>query len=158
MTKRRNQNPQPTKITLETTPVPPHASSPDKSPPWSVTTKAIVAVVTLVLAALVLWRFQALLAPFVLALMLAYLLHPLINLVEKRVRLTRGLAVLLVYVVLALVVLGGATVLGFVAADQVQRLSNELPTLFERAPATLEALLTYLQAKPLTIGPIRSIS
>ena len=53
MSKRRNPNPQPTKITLETTSMPP-ASSLDESPLWSATTKAIVAVVTLVLAALVL--------------------------------------------------------------------------------------------------------
>ncbi|MCX6046263.1 MAG: AI-2E family transporter [Chloroflexi bacterium] len=138
----------PAKIIIET----PHVPTPT-SPPWGIATKSIVAVVSLLLFTLIIWRFQSLIAPLVIALILAYLLNPLINLVEKRIGLKRGLAVLLIYVLLALVVLGSATVLGLVVANQVQWLSDELPVLIARAPALFESLLSYLPTGAISIGP-----
>ena len=60
MNRPKNQNIQRTKITIESTTTPPH-----ESPPWSVATKSIVAVVSLLLITLVIWRFQSLIAPLV---------------------------------------------------------------------------------------------
>ncbi|CAN5558090.1 AI-2E family transporter [soil metagenome] len=138
----------PPKIIIETPSI-----SAQVSPPWGIATKSIVAVVTLLLFTLIIWRFQSLIAPLVIALILAYLLNPLINLVGKRIGLKRGIAVLLIYVLLALIVLGGATVLGLVVANQVQWLSDELPVLIARAPALFESLLSYLPTGAISIGP-----
>ncbi|MFN8492495.1 MAG: AI-2E family transporter [Caldilineaceae bacterium] len=135
------------------TPAEPNEGAIHGSPPWSVATKSIVAVVSLLFIGLVIQRFQNLIAPLVMALILAYLLHPLISLVEKRLHVQRGFAVLLVYVLFAAVVLGGALALGIVIANQVQRLSADLPNLIERAPQILTSLLAYLQTKPWVIGP-----
>ncbi len=54
------------------------------SPPWTTATKAVVAVSALALTVLVIWRFQDLIQPLVLALLLAYLLHPVISLISQR--------------------------------------------------------------------------
>ena len=132
---------------------PPVVVIPHESPPWSIATKSIVAVVSLLLITLIIWRFQTLIAPLVIALILAYLFHPLISVVENRLRLKRIFAVLLVYFVFAFVVLGGAFALGLVVIDQVQRLSIELPKLIERAPTLLESLLAYLPTQSIRIGP-----
>lgn len=63
------------------------------SPPWTTATKAVVAVSALALAVLVIWRFQDLIQPLVLALLLAYLLHPVISLISQRTGLARGTTV-----------------------------------------------------------------
>ena len=128
MNRPKNQNIQRTKITIESTTTPPH-----ESPPWSVATKSIVAVVSLLLITLVIWRFQSLIAPLVIALILAYLLNPVINFVQRRLTAKRGVAVLLVYLTLIVILVGGATALGIAVVEQAQRLSEILPGLVEQA-------------------------
>ena len=148
MNRPKNQNIQRTKITIESTTTPPH-----ESPPWSVATKSIVAVVSLLLITLVIWRFQSLIAPLVIALILAYLLNPVINFVQRRLTAKRGVAVLLVYLTLIVILVGGATALGIAVVEQAQRLSEILPGLVEQAPAFFQSLLAYLPTSPLQIGP-----
>ena len=123
------------------------------SPKWSPTTKAIVAAVTLFLAGLVIWRFQSLIGPLVLAVMLAYILNPLIVLTTQYTRLKRGAAVLLIYFGLLLVWLGGATVLVLVAVDQVQILADVVPGQFARAVALVQSLPDLLPFQTITLGP-----
>jgi predicted PurR-regulated permease PerM len=68
------------------------------SPPWGRTTKAIAGVFAILLIILVIWRFQELLTPLIIALILAYLLQPVINLAIRYTGWKRGWVVLLVYV------------------------------------------------------------
>ena len=100
----------------------PHTIDSQSSPPWSATTKAIVASAALILMAIVAWRFRSLWSSVVIAVLLAYLLNPLVNLSMNRLKLRRGTAVLLVYLVLLVVVGGGMVTLGFIAAEQISRL------------------------------------
>jgi predicted PurR-regulated permease PerM len=98
-----------------------------ESPPWSVAAKSIVAVVVLALAALVFWRFQELVRPIVVAAVIAYLVNPLIVGLMRRVNIGRGAAVLIVYLTLLVVTFLTLGALGFVAFEQVLRLTNLLP-------------------------------
>ncbi len=123
------------------------------SPKWSPTLKAIVAAVVLVLAGLVIWRFQSLIGPLVLAVMLAYILNPLIGLMTQYTRLKRGAAVLIIYFGLLLIWLGGATVLVLVAVDQIQTLADVVPGQFARAVALVQSLPDLLPFQTITLGP-----
>jgi predicted PurR-regulated permease PerM len=116
------------------------------SPPWSPITKAIMAVVALVSLALILWHFNALIRPLVIAAILAYLLNPLITLLIRRLHVSRGMAVTVVYLAFLLVVLSGAVGLGFVAFDQVTRVINLLPdSMTEVVDAAQRVINTLLQ-------------
>src|SRR5262245_16321658 len=63
------------------------------SPPWSVAVKSIMAITVLALSALVIWRFQDLIRPIVIAAVLAYLVSPLVSSLMYRLHLGRGGAV-----------------------------------------------------------------
>lgn len=115
---------------------------PSDSPPWSATSKAIVAVVALALIALTLWRFRDLIEPLIIAAILAYLLNPLVELAMRRLNLQRGSAVLLVVALFLLVLIGALVGVGFVAFDQSQHLIVAAPSLLSRVSAWFEANLT----------------
>lgn len=74
-------------------------------PRWSNQTKLIV--VLLVIAAIIFLgvRFQGVLAPFVISVILAYVLTPLVTRIHERLKIPRSLGILLVYLVL-LAILG----------------------------------------------------
>lgn len=121
----------------------PDQPSPE-SPPWSTTSKAIVAVVGLALIALVLWRFRDLIEPLIIAAILAYLLNPLISLAVARLHLRRGSAVLLVVALFLLVWIAALVGVGVVAFDQSRSLIDAAPSLLSRVSAWFEANLTTI--------------
>ncbi|MBX2998751.1 MAG: AI-2E family transporter [Caldilineaceae bacterium] len=122
-------------------------SSQHHSPPWGTTTKAIVAVVALLLTAILIWRFRDLLTPLIIAALLAYILNPLISFIDARTRLTRAQTVLTVYLILALIVLSGSAAIGFVAVDQVLVLSDAIPRWTAQAIALLPELPGFIPAR-----------
>lgn len=75
--------------------------------PWNRTTKVIVVVFGLLLVLWLMARFRTLIGMLVIAAILGYLLEPVINFINQRTTLRRGLIITLVYVTLAAVVLGG---------------------------------------------------
>lgn len=123
------------------------------SPPWNITTKAIVAVSALALFCLLVWVFRGLLQQVVLAGLLAYLLHPPISFIDRRTPLNRAGVVLLVYLVLALVVVATFSLVGVTTFQQAMDLSGRLPEWFDDAVAQLQTLLTHLP-ESFSIGPL----
>jgi len=73
---------------------------------WGGTTKRTVVLVVLLLLALVVYRFREVLPPLIIALLVAFVLDPVVDFVAARVRLARGLATGVVFFVLFLVGLG----------------------------------------------------
>jgi len=73
---------------------------------WSRSTKRTVVVVILVLLALVLYRFRAVIPPLVIAFLVAFVLDPIVDFLADRLHLSRGLAAALVFVVLIIGMLG----------------------------------------------------
>jgi len=116
-------------------------------------TKTIIVSAALVLMALVIWRFQFLITPLVIAAVLAYLLNPLIAWLERSARLQRIYAVLLVYAALLLV--GGAVVaaLGLAVASQASRLMAMAPGLAPNVVNWMERVTQEWSQMVFAIGP-----
>jgi predicted PurR-regulated permease PerM len=72
-------------------------------PIWSTQTKVIVIVVLLVIGALVVYRIRPILAPLVLAVILAYILSPFVAIIQNGLHVRRGFAILLAYLLLILI-------------------------------------------------------
>ncbi|HSM57722.1 MAG TPA: AI-2E family transporter [Candidatus Sulfomarinibacteraceae bacterium] len=99
----------------------------EKSPLWSRTTKTIVFVIALLLIALIAWRFQQLIGRVVTAAVLAYVLNPVIKLLDENTPLSRATLILIIYFALILVIMGAFTALGVAAYGQILNLLDRLP-------------------------------
>ncbi|MEZ4866415.1 MAG: AI-2E family transporter [Caldilineaceae bacterium] len=129
-----------------------------ESPPWSLTIKIIVAVVALLLGVLVIWRFQSLIPPIVMACILAYLLNPLINFSMQRLKISRGVAVLIVYSTLLLIAIGGGVALGIVAFEQASKLTTDfIPNSLPEAVGVLQKQFTTFIDQEFQLGPFPPI-
>jgi len=75
-------------------------------PQWGKSTKRIVVVVLLVLLAVVIYRFRAVIQPLVIAFLVAFILDPIVDFLTERLPLSRGLATAFVFLVLIAALLG----------------------------------------------------
>ncbi|MEM7537540.1 MAG: AI-2E family transporter [Chloroflexota bacterium] len=114
------------------------------SPPWSQTTKALVGLTSLFLVGLVIWRFQSLWTTVVVALLIAYLLTPLIKLVQNRLGFNRSNSVLLTYFILLGLGIGGIFALVSLALNQFTILSAQFPDLLTQAATNIQTFTAYL--------------
>ncbi len=118
------------------------------SPPWRTETRIVTAILLILLVVVVLYGLRQLLGPLVLALILAYLLHPLVN------RLTRwGVprwgAVLIVYFVLIVLIIAVTTGAGFAISQQVVGVVRDIGELSVELPGQLNRLAQ----STVTLGP-----
>lgn len=132
---------------------PPAISPPAISPPWGVTTKAIIASVALLLAALVIWRFRFLWTPLAIAGIIAYLINPMVNWLQRKTAITRTAAVLIVYAVLFLIIGAATFVLGLAAAEQTARLWRTLPDLLPQLIQAIQERVRSASTTVWSIGP-----
>jgi predicted PurR-regulated permease PerM len=126
---------------------------PESSPPWSRTIKIIVAVATLLFFVLLAWRFQTLIGMLVLAIMLAYILNPLITFIDHKMGLRRGPVIAIVYLLVAAAVIWGVVSLGVATFQQGQSLISLAPDLIAQVTALIESLTN--RTEPILIGPFR---
>jgi predicted PurR-regulated permease PerM/phosphoglycolate phosphatase-like HAD superfamily hydrolase len=112
---------------------------------WSRTTKRLVVVGLVIILLLVLYVFRALLPPVAIALVLAYLLKPLADQLERRAKLPRALAVVLVFLTLLLIIsIVPIWVVPF-AVDWVTRLNLDIQQLSDD-------LVTFLSQPVFVLG------
>jgi predicted PurR-regulated permease PerM len=106
---------------------------PSKSsrPRWSSTTKLIVSVALLAITLYLIYRFSAVIAPLVLAGILAFLLNPIVTFLETKLRIARGWATAIVYIVL----IGLLSILPIILVpelvDQIARLISNLESIIQ---------------------------
>jgi len=110
------------------------------SPKWSNTTKLVVALTLVTFMMGLLISFHNIVMPIILAILLAYLLHPVVGLISKKYRISWRLSALLIYLVLLIVVVGLLTWGGIAIIDQFQNLLGFLQRSFENLPLMLENL------------------
>ncbi len=123
------------------------------SPKWGRSTKIIVAVSLLALTVAVIIRFQELFPPLIMALIIAYLFYPTASFLERRARMPWGLSVTLIYLVLALIIIGLLALGGFEIVSQIQSLIDAIESLLEQLPLLLDSL----KLQVIVIGPYTPI-
>ena len=119
------------------------------SPRWSTTTKLVVALTIAAIVMALFAQFRNFVGPLIAALVLAYLVHPVANLLYHKLRFPWGLAVGLVFLLILAVMLGLATWGGFTLVDQV----SSLITFLQNAITGLPALIESIISQPLQVGP-----
>ena len=104
---------------------------------WSSTTKRVVVALFAVAALYIVYRAGDIVRPFVWAGVLAFVLLPVVGLLERRLSLPRTAAAAVVFLGLLAAIIGGARILVPLAIDQVRELQGSLPTLVANAQNTL---------------------
>ena len=104
---------------------------------WSSTTKRVVLALFAIAALYIVYRAGDIVRPFVWAGVLAFVLLPVVGLLERRLSLPRTAAAAIVFLGLLAVIIGGGRVLVPLAVDQVRDLQRTLPTLVANAQNTL---------------------
>lgn len=119
------------------------------SPKWSTATKAIVSLLIVTAVVTLMIRFSSLLSTLITAVILAILFHPLAEGIHKKLKISWGWSVTIVYLLTLILVFGLLTLGGIAVIDQIQSLIaflqaslDEIPAFFERLTATV-----------ITIGP-----
>lgn len=119
------------------------------SPPWQPGTRLVAAVFLLILFILLAYSLRQLATPIILGLFLAYLLHPLVHLLMKWTKLPHWSAVLILYILVLGLFLGGTTGVGLFATEQITGLVEDLVELADELPQQLVELST----QSFEIGP-----
>ncbi len=114
------------------------SSPPASSPNWSSTTKLVVALTIVAVIAALIIKFKFIIGPLLIALVLAYLLHPVAVFLQTRLRLSWGLAVSSIYILLILIVLGLLTWGGFGLVQQVQSVITVVQDGLRQLPQLIE--------------------
>jgi predicted PurR-regulated permease PerM len=104
---------------------------------WSSTTKRIVVALFAVAALYIVYRAGDIVRPFAWAGVLAFVLLPVVGLLERRLSLPRTVAAMVVFLGLLAAIIGGGRLLVPLAIDQLRDLQRTLPTLVANAQNTL---------------------
>jgi predicted PurR-regulated permease PerM len=111
---------------------------------WSPTTKRAVVALFSALLLLFLWRAGDIVQPFLWAMILVYILLPLVGSLERRFGLSRTLAALTVFVALLAVIFGIGRFLIPRLLDNTKDLQSNWPVLIANAEVTLSSTLESL--------------
>ena len=96
-------------------------------------------------------------ALLVVALLLAYILNPLIVFTNKRTHLSRGVVILVVYLLLAAGFVGGFVALGVASFQQISSLIIEIPVIIPAFAERVQEIISPsepFQIGPFTVNPI----
>ncbi|MCJ7707197.1 MAG: AI-2E family transporter, partial [Anaerolineales bacterium] len=107
-------------------------------PRWSVASKVMVTACLLALFVYLLSRFNLVVPPLILAVILAYILAPLTGLIETGLRLRRGWATLLTYLLL----LGGVALVPVLVIPSLVDELQGLNLNFQEIGVTVESYLS----------------
>ncbi len=130
-------------------PEPQKQLSDSTSPHWNGTTKLIVSLVLLLITVGLVTRFRAFISPLLIAVIIAYLIHPLADLISKGLHAPWRLSVTLLYLIIIILVLGAITLGGIALVEQVQNLI----VFIQKQVANFPKLIDDLSHQTFLIGP-----
>src|SRR3972149_4515500 len=113
---------------------------------WSADTKRLVALFTVILIGLAVYRFNFVLGPLAIAILLAYLLSPIADFLDRRLRFRRSIAVMLLLLLLLVLLI-------LFSALLVQSIIIELRS-FNLDLNKIGAQISELLARPVVIGDV----
>lgn len=119
------------------------------SPPWQPGTRLVGGVLMVLLIGWLINGVRQLATPLILGFFLAYLLHPLVNMMSKKTPLPRWLAVLIIYILLLVIMAGTTTGIGLAASEQIAGLVDDLGVLAEELPEQF----AELSIQTISLGP-----
>jgi predicted PurR-regulated permease PerM len=122
---------------------------PQPSPRWNPTTKTAVALVLVALTFALVSHFRYLIAPVLIAVLLAYLFHPLGCTVTTRMHLPWKVSITLIYLIFVAILIALITWGGISIANELQNLISFISNLVTNLPT----IVTDFLSKPLMIGP-----
>jgi predicted PurR-regulated permease PerM len=102
-------------------------------PVWSTQTKLVIVLLLLAGMIFLLNQFRIVIAPLVLAVILAFILTPLVNSIHRRVKIHRVLVIIFVYLVLFLIIAGFLTGVIPLLVNQVSNLEVNSQELLDQA-------------------------
>jgi predicted PurR-regulated permease PerM len=128
-------------------------NSPDSnaSPRWGSTPKLIAGLTLVGFIAVLLAQFRNLIGPFILAVMLAYLLHPVAARFSKLTHLPWRASVTIIYLILAILLIGLSTMAGLAIVQQIQSLVG----VVEKFLTDLPNLVNEISSASYQFGPFQ---
>jgi predicted PurR-regulated permease PerM len=105
---------------------------------WSLKVRYIVFIVVMVIAGVMFWYVRGILEPLIIAAFIAYLIHPAVNFLISRTRLSRKFAVNLVYFVSLGVFIGIPATLAPLFFDEFSRILTDVLDLINQLISNLE--------------------
>lgn len=107
-------------------------------PHWSSLTKLVVSLLLVTLFVYLLFRFSIILTPLILAVIVAYVLSPVVNLLQSRLKLRRSPATLLTYLAVLVVLFTLPVLIAPPLGDQITELTQDLQRFLAQAGGILE--------------------
>jgi putative permease len=99
---------------------------------WSVSLRYLVFGFVFILVAVGLWYIRSILEPLIIAAFIAYLIHPVVNFLTRRTRLSRPAAVNLVYFVTLVVLIGTPSTLTPIFFDEFKQVITDVLDIFNQ--------------------------
>lgn len=99
---------------------------------WSPSFRYLVFGVVFILLAVGLWYIRSILGPLIMAAFIAYLIHPAVNFLTKRTRLSRPAAVNLVYFITLAVLIGTPSTLTPIFFDEFKQVIADVLNIFNQ--------------------------
>lgn len=121
------------------------------SPRWSSITKLVVSLTIVVILGALLIKFKGIIAPILMAFIVAYLLYPLATLITRKTRLAWKPTVSLIYLLIVLILLALLTLGGVGLVQQIQNLIGFIQNNIDQIPVFIE----NLTGKVYEIGPFK---
>lgn len=113
-------------------------------PSWSPQVKLVVGLLVAALFIYLIFRFSAVIPPLILAIILSYILSPLVNRIQVRFRLPRGLSTLFAYLILLVIVAGLLMLVVPPLISQLAVLNLDIQMLLKQAQDLLGHQFTVL--------------
>lgn len=135
----------------ETKPVEAVNNPSTNSPTWGTNTKLVIALTIVVIVGALLIKFQFILTPLLIALVLAYLFHPIADFFQRKLRLSWSASVGVIYLFVILLLVGLLTLGGVGLVQQVQ----SLVTIIQDAITNLPQIIASISGKVYQIGPFK---
>lgn len=124
---------------------------PSGSPRWGNNTKLIVGLTVVALIGAMLIYFRTIIAPIMLAFILAYLIRPIAAWTSQHLHLPWRTSVNLVYLLLLVIIIGLVAIAGIALVQQAQSVVAFVDRFVRELPATVE----QLSQQQFTLGPFR---
>jgi predicted PurR-regulated permease PerM len=127
----------------------PSPTGPEKSPPWSATTKLVVALTLVAIMAGLVISFRNIVGPLLLSFVLSYLLYPAADRIRRHFHISWKFSVNLIFLFAVVLIVGLLIWGGVTIVDQIQ----SLLTFLEKWVSTIPDLLDQLATVQYRFGP-----